>query len=273
MSSCVIGIDLGGTKALFRSARHEARFSTGPLFSPQNLLQLLRTFLARNDLVPTHIGIAVPGLVDAEGQVAICDVLPSFSGWRARQDLAELCRSVLVLNDVEAALLEEMQDAPHASTAAVVMVGTAIGTAIVVDGKPLRGESGWAGELGYLPLAVNNQVRRLDELAGGAGIAAACGVSPAQLAQRAAAADPLVLDAIAAAGRCLGLGLAALINLFNPARIAAGGGTIELPGYWEAAHDTAAQHAIPLLWSDCSVEKTRSGAYTVVNGVMRAALT
>lgn len=272
MHNCVVGIDLGGTNALLRCGDCEQRVSTGPLFSPQDLRRDLGAFLAGNGLAPTHIGIAVPGLVDDGGRVIDCDVLPAFSGWKPRLDLADLCQSVVVLNDVKAALLEEMHDAPAGCTGAVVMVGTAIGAAFIADGKPMLGKSGWAGELGYLPIALDGWVKRLDDLAGGAGIAAACGISSAQLAQRAAAADPVALEAISAGGYFLGLGLAALINLLNPARVVVGGGTIELLGYWEAAHSSAAQNAIPVLWSDCTLEKVRSGAHAVVNGAVRAAV-
>jgi glucokinase len=271
MRDCSIGIDLGGTKVLLRSGEYEERFNTGPAFSPQDLLQSLKSFIARNGLTPTRIGVAVPGLVDNAARVVACDVLPSFAGWEPTLAMADLHASVIVLNDVKAALLEEMHDAPHGYTGGIVMVGTAIGAAFMAGGKPILGVSGWAGELGYLPLVVGDQVKRLDDLAGGSGIAAICGLSPALLAQRAAAADPMTLDAISAGGRSLGLGLAAVINLLNPSRLAVGGGTIELPGYWQAACSSAAQNAIPELWRDCTLVKVKAGAHVVVRGAIRAA--
>lgn len=247
----VIGVDLGGTRLRFQAGGCKAQLDTGPQFAPQDLVRHLKVFVARHQLRPTRMGLAVPGLVGAGGQVVACDVLPAFTGWQPQLALAGLCRAVTVLNDVEAALLDETHDAPPGHTGAVVMVGTAIGAAFMVDGKPVRGASGWAGELGYWPLAVSDgQVRRLDDLAGGAGLAAACGVSPAQLAAQAAAADPATLQAIAAGGRFLGLSLAALIHLLNPARLAVGGGTVDLPGYRDAAHAAAREHTLPELWAD-----------------------
>ena len=272
MHNDVVGIDLGGTKVLLCCGEHEEHFSTGPRFSPQDLLQHLRAFLGRNGLAPARMGIAIPGLVGGGGRVTSCDVLPSFTGWMPKRELAALCRSVVVLNDVQAALLDEMHDAPAGHTGIVVMVGTAIGAAIIANGKPMQGASGWAGELGYLPIALRGQVQRLDDLAGGAGMAAACGISSAQLARRAAAADAVALQTISAGGHFLGLSLAAVINLLNPARVAVGGGTLELPGYWDAARATAAQHAIPALWADCTLDTVRSGAHAVVKGAIRAAL-
>ena len=268
----VMGVDLGGTRLRLQAGGCKAQLDTGSQFAPQDLLQGLTDFVARHQLRPTRIGLAVPGLVGADGQVVACDVLPAFTGWQAQLGLTDLCGVVTVLNDVEAALLDEAHDAPPGHIGAVVMVGTAIGAAFMVDGKSVRGASGWAGELGYWPLAVGSgQVRRLDDLAGGAALATACGVSSAQLAAQAATADPTTLQAIATSGRFLGLGLAALIHLLNPARLAVGGGTVDLPGYWDAAYAAAREHTLAQLWADCTLTRVRSGASAVVNGAVRAA--
>ena len=140
------------------------------------------------------------------------------------------------------------------------------------DGKPLLGASGWAGELGYFPVMVGDRVERLDNLAGGHAIAALCAVSPGLLAEQAKNGDLATLRAIASGGRALGLGLAALINLLNPSRLALGGGTVELPGYWEQALCSAEKYSIPELWRDCRISKVREGAFVVAKGAIRSVL-
>lgn len=217
-----------------------------------------------------RIGLAVPGLTN-NGKVTDCDVLPAFRGWQAQQIMQVCARKMIVLNDVEAALLEEMHDAPVDVTAGVIMVGAAIGAAFLTHGQPLRGASGWAGELGYLPVQHGMQVRRLDELAGGAAIAKLCGVEPDALALQAAAGDPAILRIIEQAGVSFGLGLAAVINLFNPSVLAVGGGTSELPGYWQAALAGARQHSLPALWQSCTLSRVKAGSRTVAQGAIRAA--
>ena len=272
MSENTIGIDLGGTKMLLYCQHVHERIETGSAFTPNELLHHLKRFVASNRLSPKRIGIAVPGLVDAEGVVLVSDVLPLFSGWKPKSDMAALNLKWSVLNDLKAALLEEMQDAPPGLTGGVVMVGTAIGAGLMVDGKPLLGASGWAGELGYFPIMVGDRVERLDNLAGGHAIAALCAVSPGLLAEQAKNGDLATLRAIASGGRALGLGLAALINLLNPSRLALGGGTVELPGYWEQALCSAEKYSIPELWRDCRISKVREGAFVVAKGAIRSVL-
>ena len=271
MSEHTLGIDLGGTKLLLYGEGVHQRIETGSAFTPNDLSHHLRKFVASHRLSPTRIGIAVPGLVDADGAVLASDVLPLFSGWQPRLDLAAMKVNWSVLNDVKAALLEEMHDAPPGLTGGVVMVGTAIGAGLWVDGKALLGASGWAGELGYLPIMIGDRIDRLDNLAGGHAIAAHCSVSPGLLAAQANSGDLATLQAIASGGRALGLGLAALINLLNPSRLALGGGTVELPGYWEQALRSAGEHSIPELWRDCRISKVREGAFVVAKGALRSA--
>lgn len=272
MNNCPIGIDLGGTKLLLLCGDIEEVCVTGISFTPDELLLQLEFFITRHALTPTCIGLAVPGLVENDGCIAACDVLPAFKGWQARYALQKFCASVAVLNDVKAAMLEEMQDVPENTTGGVIMVGTAIGAAFMVHGQPLLGASGWAGELGYLPIQCRDaQVKRLDEVAGGAAIARRCGVMPAMLAQRAKAGDPAILHAIEQAGEAFGLGIATVINLLNPSVLSVGGGTSQLPGYWEAALATAKQHALPELWRDCSLIRVKAGSRVVAFGAIRAA--
>ena len=271
MREQTLGLDLGGTKLLLRCEAIEETSRTGSSFTPDDLMRQVQSFIARHGLSPARIGLAVPGLVDRSGRIAACDVLPSFAGWPASAAIKDLCGGVAVLNDVKAALLEEVHDAPRDMTGGVIMIGTAVGAAFITNGKALLGASGWAGELGYLPIVVGDQVKRLDELAGGAAIAALCGLPPATLAQRARSGDSSVLQAIDAAGRSLGFGLAAVINLLNPSRLAVGGGTCDLPGYWQAARTSAEQYTIPELWRDCSLAKVRAGKQVVVLGAIRAA--
>ena len=273
----IAGADVGGGKLLLVAVeggrRLEHRVETGVDADPAFLEAQMRAFLAGLGVSPAALGIAVPGLVDATGGVAACDVLPRIAGWRPADAFADLGCPVRVLNDAEAALAEEGHDLPADATAGVVMAGTAVGAAFRVDGRPLRGARGWAGELGYLPVAVEAEgaVRRLDERAGGAAMAARLGIGGAQLRARAEAGDAAALSAIHAGGEALGLGLASVINLLNPHLVAVGGGALRLPGYLDAALASARRHAIPGLWEVCTVRPVRAGDAVVALGAARAA--
>jgi predicted NBD/HSP70 family sugar kinase len=267
-------VDVGGTKLLLVAVgprlHREHRAPTGPEAGPAEVEREVRGFLARTGLRPRSLGIAVPGLLDAAGRVAACDVLPRLEGWRPADALVELGIPVRALNDAEAALAGETHGLRPDATAGIVMAGTAIGAAFRVGGSPLRGARGWAGELGYLPLSTGGEVRRLDELAGGAWIARRLRTDGAGLAERAARGDAAALSAIREAGAALGLGLAAGVNLLNPELLVLGGGAAELPGYREAALASAARHALPQLWAACEVRPPRHGEAAAALGAAYA---
>lgn len=268
----IVGIDVGGTKLLliaqWPDRRDVNRLPTGPAFSGRHLDAEIDSFLSSLAAAPLGAGVAVPGLVGEDGALQACDVLPLLVGWRG-ETLARLC-PVRLFNDVEAASLEELHDLAAGTTAAVVMSGTGIGAAFVADGRPLRGARGWAGELGSIPLVGPEGVTTLDQLASGAAILRRLGGSAASLLSRAAAKEPGVLQALRAAGEALGLGLATVIDLFNPAVVAVGGGTLELPGYLDAALESARRHSMPELWKACEVRRVREGEMAAALGALRA---
>ena len=268
----IVGIDVGGTKLLlvaqWPDRRDVNRVPTGPAFTGRHLDAEIDGFLSSLAAAPLGAGVAVPGLVGEDGSVKACDVLPLLVGWRG-ETLARLC-PVRLFNDVEAASLEELHDLPAGTTAAVVMSGTGIGAAFVADGRPLRGARGWAGELGSIPLVGPEGVTTLDQLASGAAILKRVGGGAASVLSRAAAREPAVLQALRVAGEALGVGLATVIDLFNPAVVAVGGGTLELPGYFDAALESARRHAMPELWRVCELRRVREGEMAAALGALRA---
>ena len=100
------------------------------------------------------VGIGVPGPVDPEGMVAGCDNL----GWgptdirKELQDLTGL--RVVAGNDATVAALGECWKGGGQGCRNMVMVtlGTGVGGGIILDGKPLHGTHGAAGEIGHMVL-------------------------------------------------------------------------------------------------------------------------
>jgi glucokinase len=270
-SSQAVGIDIGGTKLLILAGAHRVRVPTGPEADGATLEAAIRAELARLALRPSLLGIAIPGLVDADGRVEMSGVLPRLAGWRPAEALADLGCRVHALNDAEAALVEEAHALPPGATAGIVMAGTAIGAAFRVEGVPLRGARGWAGELGFMPLATADGVKRLDDLAGGRFIAARLGTDGAGLQQRAQQGDAAALAAIREGGAALGLALAGLVNLLNPHLLVLGGGTMSLPGYESALRDAVARYALPPLLASCELRRAAGGPSVVALGALRAA--
>lgn len=113
----------------------------------------------RDDRLPggegfSSVGVAVPGVVDAEGRglVAAHDKY----GWAIGFDLRDWAMTafgaerVAVENDARAALVGETVSgsAAGATDAALVILGTGVGTAAIMDGRLVRGAHGHAGILG-----------------------------------------------------------------------------------------------------------------------------
>jgi glucokinase len=289
MTADILGIDLGGTKLLMLCDDRRVKIDTGSKFSIAACEQHIRQFISTLAVKPHGIGIAIPGLVDQTGRkVQACDVLPDLVGWCPSLTLADLFgsdtqrehRQIVLINDVKAAQLEEFHDTQPGTTGAVIMVGTGIGAAFQIAGKPLLGSYGWAGELGYLPIAIQGsggngqeqQVQRLDELASGAAMATRLGIDGRDLVVKILYGDQAALAIVSAGGHALGLGLAAVINLLNPAKIALGGGVWEFSAYRESALAAAESLSLPDLWNVCEISTVKAGSDVVALGAVRAQL-
>jgi predicted NBD/HSP70 family sugar kinase len=269
-----IGFDLGGTKLLMvangPAGRVVQRAPTGIAFDGRALSAAVVSFMDAHRDAASAVGVAIPGLVGPGPVVQACDVLPALVGWRPPPALTGT--RFAMINDAAAALAEECQDAPSDLTAAVVMAGTGIGAAMLVDGRPFGGANGWAGELGSIPLAAGpDGVRTLDQLASGQALVARLGGDGATLRARVEGGDDVARRAVQDAGTALGLGLGTLIDLINPALVAVGGGLSDLAGYFDAALASAERHTLPDLWRACRVRKVRAGELVAALGAARVA--
>jgi predicted NBD/HSP70 family sugar kinase len=192
----------------------------------------------------THcLGVALSGDVDREsGQVRYSP----FLGWRD-VPLAELLEEATGLattleNDVKALTVAEQWfgDGVGTSSFAVVTVGAGIGSALVVNGGLVSGAYGVAGEIGHVPISGTGPACHC----GGTGCVEAIASTGAivararaitgdpeltmeQAVDRARGGDPKLREVFATAGNAIGLGLAALVNLFGPERIVVSGEGLE----------------------------------------------
>jgi predicted NBD/HSP70 family sugar kinase len=272
-----VGIDIGGSKMLLLALAEPLRMridgdrqirdriATGKDFSAADVQAEIERFVRTLPTLPRSIGIAIPGLVDRHGVVIACDVLPELVGWQPARALSSIC-GVYALNDAEAALVQVVADLQPQKVIAVVMVGTGIGAAIWINGTIFRGASGWAGELGSMPMGDG---RTLDECASGAAILRELGVSVEVLDGMVAGGEIVALETIEQAGSALGMGLATLINLLNPDVIVLAGGTLRWRGYLEAAFQSAQKYSLPDLWAACQMQTSPHGSDLVALGAAR----
>ncbi len=274
MNNVSLGIDLGGSKLLLTTDNKiRAVYKTGACFTPSKLLNIIDQFIKENQLTINAIALAVPGIVENNHKIIMSDVLPSFSGWHAAEALATKWPSTtVVLNDVKAALYEVASTAPKNANIIVVMAGTAIGSACMIDGKVVTGSSGWAGELGYFPVLTNNKIVRLDELAGGAFMTQQLGLSTEEFQNAVAQNHSQALDIIHTGGQSLGIALAGLINYLNPDLVAVGGGALHLPGYWSAVQKHTQQFSLPDVWDACTFKRIKNNDVVALGAIKYAQL-
>jgi glucokinase len=116
---------------------------------------------------------------------------------------------------------------------------------------------------------MDGTVKRLDEVAGGAFMAGQLGTDGAGLAALVDAGDKRAIEVIASGGMALGLGIASVIHLLNPSKLALGGGTLALPGYEAAVHAAAQQFSLSELWASCELSTVRMGDRVVALGAVR----
>lgn len=275
------GVDVGGTKIRAGLVDGEGRIlwrqtvDTPVRRDPETVADLVVELLDRGmadlGLPPdglAAVGVGVTGPVDRERGVALLS--PNF-GWR-EVPFARLVRDrlpgaphVCLDNDVYMVAYGEWQYGAGRGSdhLAVVTVGTGVGMALILDGRPYHGGRGAAGEIGHTvvepggpPCGCGNR-GCLEQLASGTALAreaARLGISgpdgspptARDVAAAAEAGDPHARDALARAARALAVGLAAVINALDPQRVVVGGGLSRAgPWYWQPLVDAVAAGVMP----------------------------
>lgn len=163
----VLAFDVGGTdikSALFdadgtvlglRRTPTPVRGEGSPARLMERLAELADELRAQHpDVVPQAVGLVVPGIVDAESGIG---VFSSNLGWRdaPMRDLmaARFGMPVAFDHDVRTASWAEhvLGGARDYANAVVLIIGTGIAGALLVDGRPYTA-GGYAGEIGHSPL-------------------------------------------------------------------------------------------------------------------------
>jgi len=205
------------------------------------------------------IGLGVAGQVDQAQGVLLA--APNLGGGVTNVALAAPLQTrfgvpVKVRNDVEVAAIGESRFGAGRKVPlfACVFVGTGIGGALMQNGLRFEGASGSAGEIGHIMVEAGGRIcgcgQRVhleayasrtaitailrEEVHGGAQSSiSALLLDPNQrirskpLSEAVNSGDPLVVNTMTQAGFYLGVGLASLMNLWNPQRIVLGGGVID----------------------------------------------
>jgi glucokinase len=298
----VLGVDVGGTKVAVAAvdgitATHGAKHPT-VLVSADALLDgvehVVRDVIAEAG-EPEAIGVGVPSQIDfATGTVETSVNIP-LTGVPLREELGRRFGvPVFVDNDANCAALAEAHIVGERNLV-MLTLGTGVGGGVVIDGLTFRGAHGLGAELGHIainsdgPPCPGNCPNRgcLEAYCSGQALERdateiARDKPDSHLAGRldadgnlsthelVAAADDgdedalLLMDNFA---RMLGIGISNYVNIFEPERLAIGGGLSRASHlFLDRAIQEAGARSLPALWKRVRVSLAEGGADAGVIG-------
>jgi glucokinase len=303
----IIGVDVGGTKvsvAAMRDGRVGApQLRPTDLSSTEHLVAQfvsdIRELAAGEQIAA--VGIGIPSVVEfATGRVRSSVNIP-LRDVPLRQVLErELSVPVFVDNDATVAALAEAHDEQgrlNVEHLVMLTIGTGVGGGIVIGGRPYRGATGAAGELGHTLIGIAHDVPTAEKTFPKAGSleALAAGSELDRLALDAAKANPdsalgqalaergvvTGTDVVRAANagdataraalhtlaRRVGIGVANVINTFDPNVVVIGGGVsaagdlLLIP-----AQEAAREYILTGVGTQTEIRLARSGPEAGVRG-------
>jgi glucokinase len=243
----LIGVDVGGTKvsvAVLEDGRlAEPSLRPTALESADALIEQIAAAVECEGGADA-VGVGIPSTVDWATGTARSSVNVPLHGVPLRQLLADrLGLPVFVDNDGNVAALAEAYDDDLrliADPLVMMTIGTGVGGGIVLGGRTFRGATGAAPELGHIIVAADlrdgappagarfphpdslehwSSGRALDRLGEERGIGDGQAVVAA-----AKAGDEAAIECLRIVGERVGVGVANVINLFDPELVVIGGG-------------------------------------------------
>ena len=226
------------------------------------------------------LALAVPGPVDAERTRVIRPArMPGWDGINVAEEVARHCGLPAIIdNDARAGAVGEsvyrrrLVGVAPIDTLIYVKAGSAIGGAYLVDGVPLVGQGGLAGDISHIPVDAASgrpckcgNVGCLETIASADSIRAdlaAAGLvyeNNAQLLTAARDGVPAVATAIRQAGTLLGLSLAHLVSFLAPQGVILGGALSAVDAFSAGVRAALHQSCLPSIMEDLVIESSRSG--------------
>jgi glucokinase len=261
-----LGVDIGGTNTKLGLvdpngrilAQHTALTAT--LDQPQRVCdfifssgeQLASSFGHRLDMLE-GVGVAMPGILDIDqGVLKEVSNLLQWINFPIKRELSQrFGRDVVVLNDASAAAFGEYTHRGRVDDSlALITLGTGIGSGVVIQGKPLGGAHGCAGEIGHAVIDTSPNHRlcgcgmpgHLEAYAGSAGVLTTMRqllaqgsqhsslssydesqLTPEIIAHEAEQGDAIAESTVLETARHLGVGISLLCQCIDPNVVLLGG--------------------------------------------------
>lgn len=279
-----LGVDIGGTKTAVVLGDREGRvidrrqLATDHQAGPQVMLD--RIIALGKELRDLHgpvvaAGVSCGGPLDpVQGVVQSPPNLPGWDDIPVTRLLQEAWQvPVRLMNDANAGALAEWWFGSGRGAVHFVFItfGTGLGAGLILNGELYEGAGYLAGEIGHIRVAESGptaygKTGSLEAFCSGPGLrrlamlyAPRFGVQLAQwsteeITRKALEGDPACRYVVRACGRWFGKGLAVLVDLLNPERIAVGGMAVRLGDLLlEPARQVLASEALARAAASCEV--------------------
>lgn len=228
--------------------------------------------VAREGMRLLGIGLALPGMVDVTDGLLVFSPNLQWRNVPLRQMITQRFQvPVFVDNDANAAALGEQLfgAARTVDDFIYLIVGVGIGAGICINGQIYRGAGGYAGEVGHTRLTLEhnrpchcgkrgcwetlaNQYALIERVRAALAasrpsiLAGDVALTVERIGQAAAAGDEVACQALAETGAFVGMGIANLVDIFNPKLVVVGGGLYEVIAHLlPAIRQKVAECALP----------------------------
>lgn len=309
----IIGIDLGTTNIYgvvtdlnariiheIKSPTHVQEGFVGVMERTSSVIDDLLGLMGRNGKRVHGIGMAVAGLINKERNIV--EFSPNFH-WHDVDILGVLGKKysipiifdnvsrVMALGEMRYGLGREFKNL------ICVNVGYGLGAGFIVNGRPLEGHVGMAGELGHIVLEKDSRIQCecgnfgcLEALASGNAIARAaksslqkgeqsrlfelCGgeidlLTAEMVASAAKQGDALAVRIFEGAAEYIGIALAGMMNIFSPEVVVIGGGVAQSGDiFFEKIRKTVIARALNKISKDVVIRPATFGMKAAVMGAV-----
>lgn len=157
----IVCFDIGGTAIKGASAwsvddvRPVARRQT-PIHDFEAFVGVLKSVIEEIGETPDCVALSIAGIIDPDTERAVIANIPCAHGRLLKADLeAALGLPVLIANDADCCALAEYGAGAGRGHRVVfgAILGTGVGGGLVINGKLINSEGGFAGEWGHGPVA------------------------------------------------------------------------------------------------------------------------
>jgi predicted NBD/HSP70 family sugar kinase len=253
----------------------------------------LRELVRRPDVTTLGLGVSLPGVIDVhDGRGVLSPNVPITNGHTPARDLEErLGIEAVLLQEAHALCLAERMygGAVNLTDFAVLDVGVGIGLGVMMGGRLLTGHNGFAGEIGHITVVPTGgracgcgNAGCLETVAGDAALAWRISEKVGREmsvpeAYEVVQTEPLRFrQELEETAHYLAIGIAAVVNLFNPATIFLHSHQPELDAtIWAKLQTATGKRTLPPSYAECrllpaSATKPRGAIAGIIRHLMNA---